>query len=320
MKQCLFCYQQINESEGDFHRSCSRKIFGSSTPPLLDYGLDEMNELAKRVVERSVTVPGVQAKLSLHLDKEKNKPDRLTFVGLWGEYILKPPAENYPKLPENEDLTMHLAQIFDIPAVPHTLIRLRSGELAYLARRIDRHKDGKLHMEDMCQLTERLTEDKYKGSMEQVGKAIEKYSSNPLLDIVFFFEIALFSFLTGNADMHLKNFSLIDRRDGLTSLTPAYDLLSTRLVIPEKDDPEEMALMLDGRKRKLTQDNFRNFGSNLGLTGKQIINVLDKFSRNMHQAIKFIDLAFLTDDKKGAYKTLMEQRAQRLNIYPWSKT
>ena len=115
MKQCLFCYKENNESEDDFHRSCSRKIFGSARPPIFDYGLDEMNELAKQVVERSVTVPGVQAKISLHLNREKSKPDRLTLVGLWGEYILKPPAEKYAELPGNEDLTMHLAEIFRIP-------------------------------------------------------------------------------------------------------------------------------------------------------------------------------------------------------------
>jgi len=315
-KQCLFCYKENKESEDDFHRSCSRKIFGSARPPVFEYGLDEMNELAKQVIERSVTVPGVQAKISLHLNREKSKPARLTLVGLWGEYILKPPAEKYAELPENEDLTMHLAEVFSIPVVPHTLIRLKSGELAYLSKRIDRDKVGKLHMEDMCQLTERLTEDKYKGSMEQVGKAIDKYSSNPLLDIVTFFEISLFSFLTANADMHLKNFSLIDRRDGLTSLTPAYDLLSTRLVIPEKDDPEEMALMLKGKKRKFKLDHFIDFGAKLGLTRKQISNTFDKFKGKIPNAVDFIDWSFISDNKKEEYKELLISRAERLKMKP----
>ena len=316
MKQCLFCYNENKETENNFHRSCSRKIFGSVRPPIFEYGLNEMNELAKHVVKRSVTVPGVQAKISLHLNKEKSKPDRLTLVGLWGEYILKPPAENYAELPENEDLTMHLAGVFGIPVVPHTLIRLKTGELAYLSRRIDRDQEGKLHMEDMCQLTERLTEDKYKGSMEQIGKTIDKYSSNPLLDIVTYFEISLFSFLTGNADMHLKNFSLIDRRDGLTSLTPAYDLLSTRLVIPEKEDPEEMALMLMGKKRKFKLDHFINFGATLGLTRKQISNTFDKFKREIPNALDFIDWSFISDNKKEEYKALLISRAERLNMEP----
>ncbi len=109
-------------------------------------------------------------------------------------------------MPEVEDLTMHLAKIARIKTVPHTLIRLQSGDLAYLTKRIDRVKKAKLHMEDMCQLTERLTEDKYHGSYEQIGKAIQKYSATPGLDLIILFEVVLFSFLTGNADMHLKNF------------------------------------------------------------------------------------------------------------------
>lgn len=103
---------------------------------------------------------------------------------------------------------MLLAEVFGIKTVPHALIRFKSGELAYISKRIDRVRSGKLHMEDMCQLQERLTEDKYRGSVEQVGKTLKKYSSNPGYDIQRLFEVVLFSFLTGNADMHLKNYSL----------------------------------------------------------------------------------------------------------------
>lgn len=118
---------------------------------------------------------------------------------------MKPATKQYPHLPEVEDLTMHLAELCGIATVPHALIRLQNGSLAYITKRIDRAKKTKLHMEDMCQLTERLTEDKYKGSYEQIAKAILKYSENPGLDLINFFEQVIFSFLTGNADMHLKN-------------------------------------------------------------------------------------------------------------------
>jgi serine/threonine-protein kinase HipA len=128
--------------------------------------------------------------------------------------------------------------------------------------------------------------------------------------------ISLFSFLTGNADMHLKNFSIIDRRDGLTSLTPAYDLLSTRLVIPEKDDPEEMALMLKGKKRKFKLGHFIDFGASLGLTQKQISNTFDRFRRVIPKAVDFIDWSFLSDNKKEEYKALLISRAERLNMKP----
>ncbi|MCW3789779.1 HipA domain-containing protein, partial [Plebeiibacterium sediminum] len=207
--KCLYCYHPLGEGDKDFHSKCSKKIFGTTEAPVLDYSLDQMHELAKKVVQSHVTVPGVQAKLSFHFEPQRGQENRLTLVGVWGNYILKPPTLQFDHLPENEDLTMHLAKLFKINVVPHSLIRLKSGELAYITKRIDRIGDRKLAMEDLCQLSERLTEDKYKGSMEQVGKVIMQYSSNPLFDAQVFFEVALFSFLTGNADMHLKNFSMI---------------------------------------------------------------------------------------------------------------
>ena len=200
MKQCLFCYQPLRGNEIDFHPSCSRKIFDQPIPPELPYTEAQMAELALKVVQTMVTVTGVQAKLSLHLESPEGKraPKRFTIVGLWGGYILKPPTAHYKQLPEVEDLTMHLEQIAKIDVVPHCLVNLLDGNLAYITKRIDRNKKNKLHMEDMCQLTERLTEDKYHGSYEQIAKAIVKYSANPGLDVVNFFEQVLFSFLTGN--------------------------------------------------------------------------------------------------------------------------
>jgi serine/threonine-protein kinase HipA len=175
-------------NEQDFHASCSKKIFGQATPPALPYSEEDLEPLAKEVIQSQTAVTGVQAKLSLHITAiTKEGPERrFTIVGLWGGYILKPPTALYPQLPEVEDVTMHLAQVARIKTAPHSLIRLQSGNLAYVTKRIDRTKRGKLAMEDMCQLTERLTEDKYHGSYEQIGKAIQKYSATPGLDVVNF--------------------------------------------------------------------------------------------------------------------------------------
>ncbi|MCK5171692.1 MAG: HipA domain-containing protein [Bacteroidales bacterium] len=313
-EKCLYCYQENNSDVKDYHPSCSKKLYGGEEPPILDYSFSEMSKLAEKVISNSVTVPGVQAKLSLHLDKKGSRPSKLTLVGLWGDYILKPPTAKYPQLPENEDLSMHLADIFKIKVVPHSLIRLKSNELAYITKRVDRDKKGKMHMEDFCQLSERLTEDKYKASMEQVGKLILKYSSNPLLDALTFFEVTIFSFLTGNADMHLKNFSLLDYRNGLTGLSPAYDLLSTRLVVPEKEDNEEMALTLNGRKRNFKVQDFLVFGERLKLTEKQVQNSLTKFSKQLDKVLNFVDFSFLSADFKEEYKELIQKRAERLEL------
>ncbi len=313
MNRCLCCYKELSSSESDYHDKCARDFYGTDKAPLLDYTLDEMYKLGKKIVQESVTVPGVQTKLSMHIDQAQKKSPKLTIVGLWGQYILKPPSGIYDNLPENEDLTMHLAELFDIEVVPHSLIKLKSGELTYISRRMDREGKKKIHMEDMCQLTERLTEDKYKGSMEQVGKVVLKYSTNKGLDAVNFFEIALFTFLTGNADMHLKNFSLI-YKDEEVKLSPAYDLLSTRLVIPESKDPEEMALTLNGKKRKLNKEDFLGFGENLRLNRKQIDNVYEKFADQLADVKDLISMSFLPDELKEVYIEILTDRYERLSL------
>jgi serine/threonine-protein kinase HipA len=281
-------------------------------PPELQYTETELKELGLKVVQSQVTVTGVQPKLSLHLDKPKSKgnPKRFTIVGLWGEYILKPPTSAYPQLPQVESLTMHLANLAGIAVVPYTLIRMQGGSLAYLTRRVDRAKQHKIHMEDMCQLTERLTEDKYHGSYEQVGKAILRFSANPVLDLVNFAEVLIFSFLTGNADMHLKNFSLLHRQGVGPVLCPAYDLVSTVLVNP--DDDEDLALTLNGKKKKLKRNDFVRFFSTLNLDEKQQLNIFRKMDKARAKWMDFIDMSFLSNENKIAYKELIADRFLRL--------
>jgi serine/threonine-protein kinase HipA len=311
VNRCLYCYLPLPEGQADFHPACSRKIFGTATPPLLPYTEAQMNDLALQVVQSQMTVTGVQPKLSLDIaDENKAGPKRFTIVGLWGGYILKPPTDNYPHLPEVEDLTMHLAAIAKINTVPHSLIRLQSGSMAYITKRIDRQKKGKLHMEDMCQLTERLTEDKYRGSYEQIAKAILKYAANPVLDAVNFFEQVLFSFLTGNADMHLKNFSLINLPGLGYQLAPAYDMVATTLVNPADD--EDLALTLNGRKKKIKRADFTAAFTMLKLDAKQQENIYKKMEKAIPKWIAFIDNSFLNEAMKIAYKELIRERQHQL--------
>ena len=315
MNRCLYCYAEISQKNDIlYHKKCSKKFFGFETAPTLSYAKSELGELAKNIVKRSVTVPGVQTKLFLQIEKKRNEGNRFTLVGLWGNYILKPPVEEYPELPQNEDLIMHLAELFGIKTVPHALIPLKSGELAYITRRIDRiRKNEKIQMEDLCQLSERLTEDKYKGSMEQVTKVVKKYSDNPMLDALTLFEITLFSFIVGNADMHLKNFSLIYEHN-LNMLAPAYDLLSTRLVIPERKDPVETALTINGKKSNLKRKDFEIYSKNINLSEKQFNNVFDKFTRTIPIALDFIGNSFLSENKKEELKKLINVRTIQLDL------
>jgi len=308
MNKCLYCYKPLNDNETEFHEQCSLTFFGTKQPPVFEHTLNDMAELAKNVVERSVAVPGVQPKLSLSLindTMQDGHKGRLTVVGaLGGNYIFKPPSDYYPEMPENEHLTMRTAEAFGINTVMSSLIRLKSGELAYITKRIDRTASGeKIHMLDMFQITEAV--DKYKSSMEKVGKALEENSSNTLLDTSYFLELGIFSFLTGNNDMHLKNFSMINSGDNW-SLAPAYDLLNVAIVNP--DDTEELALTLEGKKRRLKWENFEQLGKKLGLNDKQLKGMIKRFLKNKTVALEWINNSFLSTEYKEKYKKLLEER------------
>ena len=313
-QKCLYCYEIVNEDKAGFHKACAKKFFGQEVAPVLSYGLNDLQQLATQIIQSQMAVTGVQAKVSLSLfrKEEKNLTKKLTIVGLYGDYILKPPSVFYPQLPELESATMQMADVCGLSAVPHSLVRLADETLCYITKRVDRNRKGKLQMEDMCQLSEKLTEDKYKGSHEQVAKLVLKYSASPLLDVSNFYEQVLFSFLTGNADMHLKNFSLLEK-DGLgLVLSPAYDLVPTALVNP--NDSEELALTLNAKKRKLTYNDFLVAYQSGGLNKKVLDNTLELFSYCKPEMEKVLHKSFVSDEYKNSYNKLLNQRFQRLNL------
>ncbi|MCO5231542.1 MAG: HipA domain-containing protein [Chitinophagales bacterium] len=308
-KKCLYCYQEL-KSEQDFHPHCSQKFFGTVSAPVLDYTLQEMEELAKQVIETSVAVPGVQLKLLMNLIKDllnDGNRGRLTVIGaLGGSYILKPQNSIFSEMPENEHLTMKMAGICGISTVPSSLIRLKSGELSYITKRIDREENGaKVHMLDLFQILEAF--DKYRGSVEKIGKAIEEHSSNTLLDLLRFYEVIIFSYFTGNNDMHLKNFSLILNNENW-EFSPAYDLLNVHLHLPE--DKDESALTIAGKKKKLSKSDFINLGLKLGLTKKQIENTFKRFLKAEVKMITLIHQSFLSKEYQELYILLLQKRLQ----------
>lgn len=312
MNRCLLCYKLLDshDEEGRVHWACAKKFYGTTLPPVIPYSASEMEQLALQVIRTRMSVAGVQPKISIALPKDEsaNQPKRFAVVGLWGSYILKPPSPDYPWLPELEDLSMHLASTAGMATVPHALIPLQSGSLAYLTRRIDRTLTSKLRMEDFCQLTERLTEHKYRGSYEQIARLIKKWSANPGLDLIRFAEMVLFSFLTGNSDMHLKNFSLIQTSSGMC-LAPAYDLVATLLVSP--DDREEMALTLNGKKRRITASDFATFGKNLGFTIKQTQSLVKKMTLSRHKWDELIGNSFIPLQLQHQFRQLIDERFSR---------
>ncbi len=310
---CHICLLPVENGEELYHTDCCKKLFGSAKPPTFPYAWNELNKLAEQIITQHITIPGVQPKLSMHLEKGGRTRDaRLTLVGLEGGYILKPSVAEYPEMPELEHVTMRMAGCFGIATAECGLIPMEDGQLAFITKRMDRTGDSKLHMEDMCQLTDKLTEQKYRGSMEQIGKAIIQHCDNALFDALRFFEVVLFSFLTGNSDMHLKNFSLLYKPGGAISLSPAYDLLPTQLLLPE--DTEESALTINGRKRRLGRTDFLRLAESLHLNEKQVFNVFSRFNTNLDGAFQLLDTGLCNPDIKAKYKSLIQKRARYLGL------
>ncbi|MBF9018898.1 MULTISPECIES: HipA domain-containing protein [unclassified Oceanispirochaeta] len=185
---CYICGKPCSKEENNYHRACSKKMFGTPVPPSIPFSINDLKKLATQFISQKTSMTGVQKKLSLSINRE-SKENKLTFVGLWGDYILKPQVEHYRQLPENEFLTMCLADLYQIRTVPHALLPLASGELAYITKRIDRSNSNKVHMEDMAQLLQKMTEDKYRASVEQIGKIILKHCENRVLDALHFYEL-----------------------------------------------------------------------------------------------------------------------------------
>lgn len=312
MSKCLYCYQEAGPT--DFHPACARRFFGSAEAPLLPYTRDNMSELAKKVIRASTSVTGVQAKMSLDVDRGgRNEPARFTIVGLWGKYIFKPQSAKYAHLPEMEDVTMKMADAAGIRTAPHTLIRMADGELGYLTRRMDRGPKGeKLSMLDLCQLSNRLTEHKYMGTYSQLADTIRRYSSAPLLDVQRFWEVVLFSWITGNSDMHCKNFSLLDSGERSYVLAPAYDLLPVLLADPA--DPEEMAMTftVGGSKTGFGRETFLSAFLSSGIPKKVALHILERMTGFLSQWEAIIDASFLPLSLQQAYKTLLRERLGRL--------
>ena len=327
MSKCLYCYQELETGQVDYHPACARKFFGAYTAPILPYTRDNLSELARQVIRTSASVTGVQAKMSLDVNRggkrsssarllpqgRKNEPSKFTIVGLWGKYIFKPQSGQYPCLPELEDLTMKMAEVARIRTARHTLIRLADGELGYLTFRMDCGRKGeKISMLDMCQLTNRLTEHKYYGTYQQLAETIKKYSSVPMLDVQRYWEVVLFSWITGNSDMHCKNFSLVDTGGGEYALSPAYDLLAVLLADPE--DTEEMAMSFEvgGKKSGFDRNTFMTAFTQSGIPVGVANKMIERMKGNLPKWKELISLSFLPEKMKADYCQLLNKRIELL--------
>ena len=315
---CLCCGKPLRDPipKTGWHKACIRRIFGTTILPEIELTEKALTLLADKAVQKGLTVPGVQKKLSLHLSMEGSP--RLTMIDYPTGYILKPQVSEFRALPEAEHLVMQMASSSGLSVVPHALVHMDNG-YAYLTKRVDRiyRKDddsiSMLAMEDFCQLDLRLTQDKYRGSYERCVKVIKRYSSRVGLDLSELFLRLVFCFLTGNSDMHLKNFSLMETEasSGVYMLSPAYDLLPVNVIMPE--DKEEFALTMRGKKKNLTHNDFLIFAENAGITRKAAENMIRKMISLIPKWMEQVHDSLLPEDMKDSLIQLIESRAARLD-------
>lgn len=318
--RCLYCGKEIkadatsSEKETCWHNKCVKKFFGTEKMPIIDVTKEKLDELANETVNKGLTVPGVQKKLSLHLSTDVEA--RLTIVDYPTGYILKPQTDEYEMLPEFENLAMRMAEIAGIRTVEQALIK-NHGTFAYITKRIDRQIDKNqtvrmFAMEDFCQLAERLTVDKYKGSYEKCAKIVKQHSSRAGLDIAELFIRIVFSFIIGNSDMHLKNFSLIENEPGSRKyyLSPAYDMLPVNIILPE--DTEQMALTLNGKKKRLKKIDFLSFADKCDITQSAAEKMIKKICMLEGKFHEECDKSYLTDELKEKTRNLISERIEIL--------
>lgn len=309
---CLCCGKPLKNGETDgWHKACIKKFFGTASLPEIEMNDETLELLALETVGKGYTVPGVQKKLSLHLFSEHNKT-RLTLVNYPTGYILKPQVAEFEAMPEAEQLVMCMADAAGISTVPHALIRVGES-LAYITKRIDRVFEKNhvrmLAMEDFCQLDLRLAQDKYRGSYERCAKIINKYSYRRGLDMTELYLRIVFSFMAGNSDMHLKNFSLVETEEnsGQYILSRAYDLLPVNVIMPE--DKEQFALAMNGKKMSIRRKDFLIFADACGISRSSAEKMIAKMVSMKDEFADMCEESLLPEHLKKRFAALLEERA-----------
>jgi len=267
---------------------------------------EQRQEAANRA--KKLSIQGVQPKLSAVVSIVNQG---FEIVDQFGNYIIKPQNDLFPELPENEDLTMRMAKKYGLEVPFHGMVYSKDGSLSYFIKRFDRYGKGKKYAtEDFAQLTGNSRDTKYRFTMEKVVNVIEEFCTFPAIEKADFFKRVLFCFITGNEDMHLKNFSLITKA-GKTTLTPVYDFLNSSIAI--KNPEEEMALTLKGKKSNLKKTDLIDYYAKdrLGLTDKVIDKIMLDAYKCLPEWRELIEISFLSDDMKEKYLNHLDERIRR---------
>ena len=270
----------------------------------LPYTAAELRQEAANRAKK-LSIQGVQPKLSASISVVDQE---FKIVDQFGTYIIKPQNDLFPQLPQNEDVTMRMAKVFGLDVPFHGMLYAKDGSLSYFIKRFDRYGKGKkLATEDFAQLTGNTRDTKYRFTMEKLVPVIDEFCSFPAIEKADFFKRILFCYVTGNEDMHLKNFSLITK-NGKTTLTPIYDFLNSSIVI--KNPEEEIALTLKGKKSNLKASDFVDYYAKerLQLNEKTVVTILVQMNNAIPKWKELLEISFLSDEMKEKYFILLEKR------------
>jgi serine/threonine-protein kinase HipA len=308
MDRCPITYEKC---EGSKYSLKGLKKLSPRLRSLKDFPFSAEDQVREAVARASkVSIQGVQPKLSVRLNV-KNEVFEIADTN--GRFIFKPQTITYREVPQNEDVTMRMAELIGLNVPLHGLVYSKDGTMTYFMRRFDRTgRNKKIAVEDFAQLAGKSRDTKYDSSMEQVISIIEKFCTFPAIEKSKLLNLTLFNFLTGNEDMHLKNFSVI-RYDIKVELSPAYDLLNSTIVL---NSQEELALPLKGKKNKLKKDDFLDYFAKerLELTPKTVEQTLSRIEKAIPKWIDLIQISFLSGDMKRQYVNLVIERAKRLSL------
>jgi len=304
MGTCAICLG-TTEANRDYHEACVESLFGTAVLPAIDVSLGELHKIAVKMAGK-MSISGVQEKVSLKLSSDKR---RLIVAATGGRYILKPESSRFSALPQNEHLAMRLASLVGIEVPSFGLLRLRDESLSYVVKRFDRSDDGaKLRVEDFCQLAAKPLRDKYSGSAELLVRCLRQYASEPLVQVRGLYKLLLFGWWVANGDMHLKNFSLLIGPDGIRRLAPAYDLVCTKLVIPD----DSLALPVGGKTKNLTLRNWLDFAEYCMLPAKAAKRIIDQQIEALEPSLKLISDSFLSDEMKTEFQAIIRDTTATL--------
>lgn len=308
MNRCPITYQLCKDVK---YSAKGLKLLSPKLKELHDFPFTakEQRELAYQQASK-ISIQGIQPKLSVRLNIVESK---FEMVDQGGTFIFKPPHQIFDELPQNEDLTMRLAQLVELEVPLHGMIYNRDDSLTYFIRRFDRLPRGhKLGVEDFSQLMGYSRDTKYESSMEKIIAVIEKHCTFPLLEKLKFFRLIVFNFLVGNEDAHLKNFSII-RREEKVELSPVYDLVNSSIVVRTR---EEIALSLRGKKSKLSRfDLVDYFGKErLGLSAEVLEEEIHRFQKVNSSWDELLGKSFLSQSYQDKYLKVLSERRSRLGI------